>query len=313
MSAECTGGEAVRYARFGRMCVLFCRAMFKRQTSGSVVCVSCGYLVGVKDDRCYHCGRRNPALFGFAPALRSLGHDLGFVPFVTGLCFVMFALTLITGGVRMSGGLLGFLSPSCLSVVRFGGAGALPVFYEGRWWTLLSAGWLHGGLLHIAFNVMWIRQLAPDVGELYGPGRMVIIYTIAGVVGFAVSSLAGEYLSFWPPPFGGAGLTVGASAPIFGLMGALVYYGRRTGSRHLHSQAVSMAGMVFIMGLVLPGVDNYGHAGGFLGGYVVARLLDPLKPEQINHIALAVVLLALSVLAIVASALSPFDPRICGY
>jgi rhomboid protease GluP len=90
------------------------------------------------------------------------------VPFVTGLCFVMFAVTLITGGVRMSGGLLGFLSPSCLSVVRFGGAGALPVFYEGRWWTLLSAGWLHGGLLHIAFNVMWIRQLAPDVGELYG-------------------------------------------------------------------------------------------------------------------------------------------------
>jgi rhomboid protease GluP len=69
-----------------------------------------------------------------------------------------------------------------------------------------------------------------------------------------------------------------------------------------------MAGMVFIMGLVLPGVDNYGHAGGFLGGYVVARLLDPLKPEQINHIALAVVLLALSVLAIVASAFRPSIP-----
>ena len=69
--------------------------MFRRQTTGSVVCVSCGYLVGVNDDKCYHCGRRNPGLWGFAPALRSLGHDLGFVPFVTGTCVVVFALTLV--------------------------------------------------------------------------------------------------------------------------------------------------------------------------------------------------------------------------
>src|SRR3990172_6192052 len=123
--------------------------MFRRQTSGSVVCVSCGYLVGVKDDRCYHCGRRNPALFGFAPALRSLGHDLGFVPFVTGFCLVMYAATLLWGGIEMGGGLFTFLSPSGRSLVTFGGAGAFPVFDLHRWWTVLSASWLHGGLLHI--------------------------------------------------------------------------------------------------------------------------------------------------------------------
>lgn len=288
--------------------------MFKRQTSGSVVCVSCGYLVGVNDDKCYHCGARNPSLFGFAPVLRHLGHDLGFVPFVTGLCTVMFVMELVgSGRISMSGGLFGLLSPSCLSSVKFGGAGAVPVFELGRWWTLLSASWLHGSLLHIVFNVMWIRQLAPDVGELYGPGRMVIIYIVAGIAGFAASSAAGMYLTFLPPPLGGAGLTLGASAPIFGLLGALVYYGRRSGSRHVHSQAVSMAAMMFIFGLIMNGVDNYAHAGGFLGGYLMGRVLDPLRPEQINHIAIAVGGLALTILAIVASVLVPFDPRICGY
>jgi len=295
----------VRGRRYHKRRVLFCRFMFKRQTSGSVVCVSCGYLVGVKDDRCYHCGRRNPALFGFAPALRSLGHDLGFVPFVTGFCAVMYGLTLMWGGVDLGGGLFGFLSPDGVSLVRFGAAGAIPVFGLGRWWTLLSASWLHGGLLHIVFNIMWIRQLAPAVGELYGPGRMVIIYTVAGVVGFAASSAAGYYLSFLPF-LQGARLTVGASAPIFGLLGALVYYGRRGGSSLVHGQAVSWALMMFVFGLIMPGIDNYAHAGGFAGGYAAGRLLDPLKPEQINHIFIAVLCLALSILAVVVSFLHSF-------
>ena len=72
-----------------------------------------------------------------------------------------------------------------------GNSGAIPVFAQGRWLTLLTAGWLHGNLLHIFFNVMWIRQLAPAIGEIYGPARMIIIYTLSGVAGFALSSIAG--------------------------------------------------------------------------------------------------------------------------
>src|SRR5690349_21075089 len=79
--------------------------MFGRQTSGSVVCASCGYLVGVNDDRCYHCGRWNPGLWGYAPVLRRLGNDMGFVPFVTGTCIVAYAATLLfsAGRIGMSG------------------------------------------------------------------------------------------------------------------------------------------------------------------------------------------------------------------
>ena len=276
--------------------------MFKRQTTGSVVCVSCGYLVGVNDDVCYNCGRRNPGLWGFATAVRRLGNDVGFVPFVTGTCVVMYVLSLLLSGqgVLVVGGLMDFLAPSQQSLFLLGASGAWPVFLGGRWWTILSASWLHGGLLHILFNMIWIRQLAPAVAELYGPGRMVIIYTVAGAVGFALSSLAGAYL--WFLPFlAGAQFTVGASAAIFGLLGALVYYGRRTGSNVVHSQAVYYAVTLFVFGLIMRGVDNYAHAGGFVGGYVASRLLDPLKPERVNHLAFALVCLAVSILSIIVS------------
>ena len=140
-------------------------------------------------------------------------------------------------------------------LVLLGASGALPVFRFGRWWTLLTAGWLHAGVLHILFNVMWIRQLGPAIADLYGPGRMVIIYTVAGVVGFTLSTVAGLYLGGLPF-FGGATVTVGASAPIFGLLGALVYYGRRTGSSHIGQAGLQYALFMGIFGLIMPGVDN---------------------------------------------------------
>ena len=69
--------------------------MFKRQRTGSVICTSCGVLVGVGDERCYNCNRWNPGLWGWAPAFRALGQDLGFVPFVIGTCIVVYALMLL--------------------------------------------------------------------------------------------------------------------------------------------------------------------------------------------------------------------------
>jgi rhomboid protease GluP len=277
--------------------------MFRRQSSGSVICSSCGVLVGVNDDRCYNCGRRNPGLWGFAPMLRALGHDMGFVPFVIGTCVVLYTLTLIAsqGDIGM-GGVFSFLSPSFEATFLFGNSGAVPVFRFGRWWTVLSAAWLHGGALHILFNMMWVRQLAPVTADMYGPGRMVIIYTAASIAGFALSSFAGAYIPNLLFLRGGQ-FTLGASAPIFGLLGALVYYGRRAGSRIIGSEALSYALMLGVFGFLMPGIDNYAHAGGFGGGYLAARLLDPLKPERIDHIVIAVACLAASILSIVASIL----------
>jgi rhomboid protease GluP len=276
--------------------------MFKRQTTGSVVCTSCGSLVGVRDEKCFNCGRRNPGMWGFAPLLRSLGNDLGFVPLVIWSSSALYIISMLLSGtaMRMGGGLFGFLAPDSGMLFLLGASGGIPVFGYNRWWTVLSAGWLHGSLLHIVFNMMWVRDLGPAVADMFGPGRMVIIYTIAGVSGFLLSSFAYAFLPHLPF-LSGAGFTVGASASVFGFLGALVYYGRRTGSSLTRSEAIRYALILGFFGFVMRGVDNFAHAGGFLGGYLAARYLDPLKPERIDHIIMALVCLGATLAAIAAS------------
>jgi rhomboid protease GluP len=279
-----------------------------RQKTGSVVCASCGSLVGVNDDRCYSCGRRNPGLWGFGPVLRRFGNDLGFTTAIVYGCAIFYALslvlTVITRGNLFGGSIFGILGPNNVASLAMGASGAYPVFVEGRWWTLLSAGWLHGGALHILFNVMWVRQLGPVVGEMYGAARMVIIYTIASICGFFLSSFLGAFLPI--PFFAGATLTLGASAPIFGLLGALVHYGRRGGSRLVGAQAWNYAITMFVFGLIMPGIDNAAHLGGFLGGWLAAKWLDPLKPERMDHFVGAAVCLVATALAILTSLVLAF-------
>ena len=280
-----------------------------RQKTGSVVCASCGSLVGVNDDRCYTCGRRNPGLWGFGPVLRRFGNDMGFVSLVIYGCLALYAaslvLTVAFGGSIIGGSLFNALGPSAGAAFLLGESGAEPVFYYGRWWTILSAGWLHGGALHILFNVMWIRQLGPAVADIFGAARMIIIYTIAGACGFLLSSLCGYYLA--GVPFIGYGFrTLGASAPIFGLLGALVHYGRRGGSSLIKAEAMGYAVTLFVFGLIMPGVDNAAHAGGFVGGYLASLWLDPLKRERMDHFVGAALCLVLTALAIIWSIVSLF-------
>ena len=94
---------------------------------------------------------------------------------------------------------------------------------------------------------------------------------------------------------------IGASAPIFGLLGALVYYGNRTGSSHAREMGLQYALFMGIFGLINPGVDNQAHLGGFIGGYIAGLVLDPLKPERIDHMVAGAVCLVLTAAAIVAS------------
>ena len=223
-----------------------------RQKWGSLVCPSCGTLVGVNDSRCLTCGRWNPGMRGFGPLLTRLGRDMGFIPFVMGACIVLFVASLIadTSGMGMGFGLFSFGSPSNASLFLFGSSGSVPVFGYGRWWTVLTAGWLHGSVIHIAFNLMSLRNVGEPVAEFYGTNRMVIIYTVAGITGFVASTLAGEYLRFLPL-LGAGRFTVGASASICGLIGSLMYYGRRAGSRAVTDQVKQWIVMILISGFLI--------------------------------------------------------------
>jgi rhomboid protease GluP len=115
------------------------------------------------------------------------------------------------------------------------------------------------------------------------------------VVGFTLSSFGGFVT--------GPNITVGASAPIFGLLAALVYYGRRTGSSIVGRQAMTYAVMLFIFGFIASRVDNWAHFGGFIGGYAAAMFLDPLKPERLDHLIAAFICIGATAAAVLISLL----------
>jgi rhomboid protease GluP len=278
--------------------------MFKRQKTGSVVCASCGSLVGVNDDTCYSCGRRNPGMWGFSRTLRDFGNDFGFLTLVTfgssALYVATLLLTLVLGQQIQMRSLFSLFGPTTDVLFVFGASGTVPVIREGRWWTILSAGWLHGGLPHLFFNMMMVRQLGPPTADIYGAARMIIIYVVGGAVGFLFSTVAGYLIP--PLPLIAPGtFTVGASAPIFGLLGGLMYYSRRGGSSLVRSTVMGYVMSAIMLGLLMPGIDNYAHLGGYVGGYLTGKWLDPLHRERMDHFFIAAACLIVSGLAIVAS------------
>jgi rhomboid protease GluP len=236
-----------------------------RKTSGAILCPSCGRLTNADAPTCLVCGRRNPGLWGFAGPLRALFRRRSHVDVISVACVVLYVASLIIDprAALQPRGLFNVFSPSLGALRALGATGATP-WHEGQWWTLFTAIYLHGGLLHILFNVLWIRQLGPAVEELYGPARLVVIFTVAGAVGFLASNLL--VYDF----------TIGASGAIFGLLGALVAFGHKRGGvfgTMVLKQYGQWALVLFVFGFLMPGVNNIAHAGGFAGGLVAGLAL----------------------------------------
>ena len=230
----------------------------------AILCPRCHKLVSADAETCPHCGQRKPGLWGATAAMRRLGLQLNFPHLITVFCGVLYllALALDPSAIFQTQSLMQILSPSIQASFKLGVTGTVPIFSYELWWTPITAIYLHGGLLHIFFNMMWVRQLGPVVEELFGPFRLFAIFTVAGITGFIASTLAGHEL------------TLGASGSIFGLLAAAIAYGRRAGAQLFTRQFLQWAGLLFVMGFVMPGVDNWAHGGGFIGGYAAAYVFS---------------------------------------
>ncbi len=166
-------------------------------------------------------------------------------------------------------GLLGVGSPTSRSLIVLGMTGNA-MWTCGHWWTLLTASFLHGSILHIYFNLSWLRQLGAMTVVLLGPARFIFAYLATGVGGFLLSNL-------WSNPS-----TVGASCSIFGLMGVLIVFAQRRGGllgEKLGKQLWIWTGVGLLFGLMVPMVNNAGHIGGLLTGMALGFVF----PKQENR------------------------------
>jgi rhomboid protease GluP len=175
-----------------------------------------------------------------------------------------FSLLLNPTAINFSLNPFSLLAPSNGSLLLLGATGKIPIASFHRWWSLVSANYLHGSVLHLVFNLIAFRQVAPMVGQEYGSHRMFVIYTVGGIAGFFVSYLAGI-------PF-----TIGASAAICSLIGAAMYYGKSRGGIYgqaIYRQLGAWVVAIFAFGFIMPEINNWAHGGGFLAGIGLAMLL----------------------------------------
>ena len=190
---------------------------------GATLCPNCKRLISVNASHCPYCGVSRPGSWlKNNPWTRGIrdGDQILKAIIYTNIGFYVLALLLNIRGTTVSSNPFALLSPDTGSLLLLGAAGTYPIAQFGRWWTLVSANYLHGSILHILFNMFALRYLGVLVIEEYGAYRMFIIYTLGGIVGFSASYLAG------------VPLTIGASAAICSLLGAILYFGKSRGGAY---------------------------------------------------------------------------------
>jgi rhomboid protease GluP len=240
-----------------RMCP-HCRAFI---TTSDRVCPYCDTVVG---PRAIDVRRPSDVIGGFIPHAR----------FTTSIIllinFGMFAVSLALSMGGASNILSGIEVPTLYRLgAKYG------VFESGQWWRLVTAGFLHANLIHILMNSWVLFDVGAQVEEVFGAARMIVIYFAGSVFGFALSSI-------WRPGIP----SVGASAGIMGLIGAMIALGVRNRS---NPAAAAMRGMyirwvfyMLLIGFVVQMIDQAAHIGGLVGGFCVAYVTG--TPKLVNTI-----------------------------
>jgi rhomboid protease GluP len=248
------------------------------------MCPNCRAFITTSDKVCPYCEIKleKPAVARRAPA-DVLGGLIPHARFTTAM------ILLINAGFYVAMVLHGRQSGSELNVMDFDGRtlfdfGAKygPALRGGQWWRLITAGFLHGGMWHILMNSWVLYDLGTQVEESFGTGRYLVFYLVATITGFYGSFL-------WAPNT----LSIGASAGIFGLIGAMIALGIHDRSSYgsmVRSHYTRWAVYGLLMGL-LPffAIDNAAHVGGLAGGFAMAYLAGTPRHspsiERIWHIA----------------------------
>ncbi len=248
----------------------------EKMNRNSILCPNCRRLISNDEQHCPYCGLRNPGSRWKSISLGKglLGPDRIIINIIT-VNVGMFILSILMNpaSIGFSANPLSFLSPGAKSLLLLGASGTIPIDQFHRWWSVLSANYLHGSILHILFNMVALWQIGPLIIQEYGSYRMVSIFTLSGVGGFLISYLVGI-------PF-----TLGASAAVCGLIGAALYFGKSRGGQFgqaVYQQVGGWAIGIFVFGFLVPGINNWAHGGGMFCGVLTGFLLGYRERNEEN-------------------------------
>lgn len=174
--------------------------------------------------------------------------------------------------------ILGNGSEDVATLVTFG-ANIQSLVKAGEVWRLFTSMFLHIGIIHLLANMYALWVIGRQIENFLGKTKYIFIYLGSGILGSLISVSVNT------------GVSAGASGAIFGLMGALLYFGyhyRLYLGTVLKSQVIPVILLNIIIGFMLPGIDNFAHVGGLVGGYFLTMALGvpgkSHKSDQINGI-----------------------------
>ena len=243
-------------------------------------CIQCGrQLPGLSFGRkiCQWCVQHEAAQRGedspyqrveSAPWTRSQSSSMVVTQVIFGINVAVFVAMLVTGVSMLD-------NPSCQDLVRWG-ANFGPLTVSGQWWRLLTCVFIHGGLLHIAFNMWCLWDLGRLAESIYGHWTFAAVYLISGLSASLASVI-------WNPVV----LSVGASGAIFGIAGALIasfYLGEfslpRAAMTGTLRSVVMFVGYNLFFGVVIARTDNAAHVGGLVMGLILGALIAKVAPQH---------------------------------
>ena len=254
----------------------------KEETPSSAhrMCPNCRGLIDRGVSTCPLCGvpLRSPRARPSTSSGRVLG---GLIPVPSTATSALVAANVALFGIAW------FLSQQSAGLDASGGMGGIdarvlvrlgakfgPLIIAGEWWRMVTAMFLHAGLLHIGMNLWCLFDLGPTVESLFSTPKFLVLYLVTGVVGFIFSF-------FWSP----MGLSIGASGAVLGLIGVLIgatfHHGQL--GRDYRSQLWRWVVYIFAIGLIGGffgmGTDNAAHLGGLVSGLALGYFVPEGEPE----------------------------------
>ncbi|MUK87123.1 rhomboid family intramembrane serine protease [Ornithinibacillus sp. L9] len=177
-------------------------------------------------------------------------------------------------------------STSTDTLIKYG-AKFNPAIIDGEWWRIVSSMFLHIGFLHLFMNMLAVYYLGTLVEKIYGSWRFLVIYFLAGVGG-GITSFAFT-----------VNVSAGASGALFGLFGALLYFGlmyKRIFFQTIGTGLLVIIAINLVFGFVVPQVDAGAHIGGLIAGFIGAAIVQlPKQRKTMKSFAFIIIFIVLLV------------------
>jgi rhomboid protease GluP len=256
------------------------------------MCPHCRAFITTNDKICPYCDTKvGPRAIDMRNAGEMVAGIFPSAQFVTCLILTlnvaMYLVTVIAASKNGQGG--GLMNLDTYTLLQYGASNPLFVRGSGQWWRLITAGFLHGGVMHILFNSWALMDVGAHTESTYGPRRMIVFYVLSTIGGFFASAF-----------FTGA-TSVGASAGLFGLIGAMIAVGvlhRSFEGTAIKDFYMRWAIYGLLMGLLpMFRIDTAAHVGGLATGFVSAYLAGLPRPWSRSQDALWNTLAGLAIAA----------------